>query len=428
MKQRILAALVSVLLPLASYSQLNYLGLQQQLTPPTGDGFYTLRPEIQVIDNFLYVPTFSGIYRKQLDVDTSVWEPYAFNGQPIRDFVKSGNRLLALTNKVQDSLLLLSEDNGSTYSDNTSAHFTTESFNRVYRIAQNRQNPNSIIVLHLAYGLSKSTDFGESWTSLNSYNGGYQERFADFHPTDSLTIHYGGETEFYSGYIQHTSDGGQSWSLAHLSDNNCVHYITAHPENPDLLLCASEGRISRSLDRGATWQEPFWVEGGRYISKILFDNSNTNIIYAAGSLNDVNNTIVVYRSIDLGLTWQIAYEESLADNGGVWDMVQYEDKLIFLTANEGIYALATSLLGMGSTSYQEFKVFPNPASNFIEFTGTKEVYCVTIYNMIGQTVMTITPAKNSQRIDITGIASGSYLVTFDLGAQQESRKIIIGAK
>lgn len=427
MKKRILSAFLFLVFPIICFSQLNYLGLKEELTPPPGAGFNTLRPEIQIIDNYLYVPTFSGIYRNQLNAQTSSWEQYAFAGQPIRDFVKFGDRLLAITNKVQDSLLLLSEDNGSTYSDNTSAHFTTESFNRLYRIAQNRQNPNSVIVLQLAYGLSKSTDFGESWTSLNSYNGGYQERFADFHPTDSLTIHYGGETEFYSGYIQHTSDGGQSWSLAHLSDNNCIHYITAHPENPDLLLSASEGRISRSLDRGATWQEPFWVEGYRYINKILFDNNDTNIVYAAGSLNDVNDTMVVYRSIDQGLSWHIAYEKNLSDNGGVWDMVQYEDKLVFLTANEGIYTLATSLLGTGSTSNQDFRVFPNPASNSLEFTGTEEVYCVIIYNMIGQKVMTIIPEKNSQRIDITGIASGSYLMTFDLGVRQESRRIVIGA-
>lgn len=427
MKKNYILLFLCTAMTFSSYAQLNYIGLKEELTGSSGQLLNSLRPEIQLLGDHLYVPTFSGIYRKQLNMAATGWEPYAFAGQPIRDFVKNGDHILAITNKEQDSLMLASHDNGATFSDFTPPHFLEmENFNRMYRIAQNRQNPNSIIVLHLTYGLSKSTDFGESWINLNDYNGGFQDRFADFHPTDSLTINYGGETEFFSSYIQHTADGGQTWTLTDLSDNNCTHFIAIHPANPDFLLAGSEGRIARSLDRGATWQEPYWVEGYPYIYKILFDTNNPSVIYAAGAFNGANNTVTIYRSTDEGVSWHIAYEETLAqDSGGVADMVQYDNQLILLTYKEGMYALNINLLNTKTPFYKNFTVYPNPANAFIEYKGPETVKDIVITDMNGRALRKLTPHKNQSKIEISGIMQGTYLITFYFQEGQLTKKIII---
>ncbi|MXN90915.1 T9SS type A sorting domain-containing protein [Flavobacterium sp. Sd200] len=427
MKKNYIFLLLCTAITFSAYAQLNYIGLKEELTAPRELPYNSLRPEMQLLGDYLYVPTFSGIYKKQLNTTATNWEPYAFAGQPIRDFVKNGDRILAITNKEQDSLMLASNDDGATFNDFTPAHFLEmENFNRMFRIAQNRQNPNSIIVLHFTYGLSKSTDFGESWVNLNDYTGGYQDRFADFHPADSLTINYGGETEFFSSYIQHTADGGQTWSRTDLSDNNCTHFIAAHPTNPDFLLSGSEGRISRSLDRGATWQDPYWIEGYFYIYKILFDINNPSIVYAAGARNGANNTVTIYKSIDEGISWQIAYEETLAqDTGGVADMVQYGNQLILLTYKEGMYALDIDLLKKNKPVYGNFIVYPNPTNGFLEYERPETVKEIVITDMNGRTLRKLAGNKKQSKIDLSGITQGTYLITFYFKEGQVTKKIII---
>ena len=74
-------------------AQLQYIGLksegdirvaQNQLV---NSGVYW--PKTQVIDNFLYIPTSSGIYRKDLNtVNDTTWSLYAFPNIPVKDFVK----------------------------------------------------------------------------------------------------------------------------------------------------------------------------------------------------------------------------------------------------------------------------------------------------------------------------------------------------
>jgi photosystem II stability/assembly factor-like uncharacterized protein len=427
MKNNFLFTFLCTAITFGCYAQLNYLGLKEELTPPPGEYVGSLKPKMQLMDDYLYVPTYSGIYRKQLSVATANWELYAFEGQPISDFVKNGDHILAITNKTSDSLMLSSVDNGSTFSDYTPAHFfAIENFNRLYRISQNKQNPNSIIVLHLTYGLSKSTDFGATWTNLNDFTGGYQDRFADFHPSDSLTIYYGGETENFSSYIQHTSDGGLTWNRTDNTDNNCVHFIAADPDNPDLVLSASEGRITRSLDRGLTWEQPYWVDEYFYIYKILFEADGPGGIFAGGTITDTNNAIVVFRSVDEGVSWQVAYEESLEENGGIKDMLQYEDQLIFLTGNEGVYTLDINLLDAYIPTYKSFAVYPNPASNFLEYQGDSEVTTITIADIQGRKIRTETGNKQKQhKIDISGLSQGTYLVTFHVERGQITKKIII---
>ncbi|KGO94662.1 T9SS type A sorting domain-containing protein [Flavobacterium subsaxonicum] len=427
MKKNFLFTILCTTITFGCYAQLNYLGLKEELTPPPGQYAGGLKPKIQVLDDYLYVPTYSGIYRKQLSGATANWELFAFGGQPVSDFVKNGDHILAITNKTSDSLMLSSVDNGSTFTDFTPEHFfSMENFNRLYRISQNKQNPNSIIVLHLSYGLSKSTDFGETWTNLNDFTGGFQDRYADFHPSDSLTIYYGGETEIFSSYIQHTSDGGLTWNRTDNTDNNCVHFIAADPDNPDLVLSASEGRITRSLDRGLTWEEPYWVDEYFYIYKILFEADGSGVIYAGGTINSTNNAIVVFRSVDEGVSWQIAYEEDLEDNGGIRDMLQYEGQLIFLTGNEGIYTLDINLLNTYIPAYKNFAVYPNPASSFLEYDGDSAVTTIIITDMHGRTVRTETGNNQKQhKIDISGLSQGTYLVTFHFEKGQITKKIVI---
>lgn len=94
--------------------QLTYFGLEQQLTiHPRESNLLYLNPESQIIDNYIYVPTYDGIYKMNLDeINNPDWELYGFKGISVRDFVKNGNVVLATTTKSKDSLMLLSINDG----------------------------------------------------------------------------------------------------------------------------------------------------------------------------------------------------------------------------------------------------------------------------------------------------------------------------
>jgi hypothetical protein len=109
-------------------------------------------PKSHVIDNYIYVPTLNGIYRKDLStLNDTVWSLYAFPEIPIRDFVKHNDSILAIAMKTQDSIMLLFVDNGKTYVNHTSGFLMNkDNSNLISLIALNPLNHNAIVVLRVS--------------------------------------------------------------------------------------------------------------------------------------------------------------------------------------------------------------------------------------------------------------------------------------
>ena len=315
---------------------------------------HKFRPKLKLIEDTLFVCSYTGIYKKNLYDDTD-FEIYAFENVPIREFVKNGNQLLASKEYDgdyiefnTDSLLLLSNDNGQTFIDFTPSYFlywedAYLGYNYLFRIVQNPKNPNSLLVLSLYSGISKSDDFGVSWETLHEECFGYQNWDLAFHPLDTTTLFCTGESMIFFAGIRKSSDNGKTWSL-HEKDNNCFHSIAFHPTNPDILALGGEYLFEKSTDKGETWNAP--SDGGdMYFYKVLFDEENPEILYASGVNRDPDNDpthdiIFVYRSTDMGDSWHLFYQEYVGEECGyVRDMVKYKNKLIFYTRDWELFEL-----------------------------------------------------------------------------------------
>lgn len=409
------------------YSQLNYVGLKEKLNSYNN---YELKPQLKIINDYLYVPTGAGIYKKHLStLNDTLWNVFAFENVPIRDFVKNENKVLAITPKTKDSLLLYSNDNGASYTNFTHNHFFDfEHHNSLHRIVQNKQNPNSILVLHSHYGLSKSVNFGLHWNNLNAVAGGYQERFVNFHPKDSLSIYYSGETEAFSSYTQVSNDGGLSWNINDAIDNNCTHFLAFHPTDQHLILAGQEGRISKSEDKGTTWSTSYHFNDYLYVYKILFDAVNPNIIYAAGAYNNPdNNFVVIYKSSDKGDTWQVIFQEPLSDGGGVIDIEQHQNFLLLLTFNKGVYVLnLENASTQADAVHQELQIYPNPAQSTLYFTTENKIEHIQISDISGKLVKNFdTTYLSTNALDLANIAAGVYWITFKFDHKKTTKKLII---
>ena len=315
-------------------------------------------PKLKLLDGNLYVCTQRGIYKKNLQEDTN-WDLYAFENMPVIEFVKNGDKLLAITMYVSknpqgndgvkydaENLLLLSNDNGQTFIDFTSPHFIENGNNAISRIAQNPENPNSIIALHVNLGISKTFDFGENWQLLiNSRTARSLELVV--HPLDTTLFFNAGETMNYQGTIWKLSDNGDGTVTRKVymqqTGSNCVHNIAFHPTNPDILVYGGEGYFGKSTDRGETWNALDYWDTGMYFFKTIFDEENPAILYSTGFHGgdlSTRDTVYVYRSTDTGDSWHLFHSEYMGENGGfIMDMVKYKNKLIFYTLGGGLLEL-----------------------------------------------------------------------------------------
>lgn len=84
------------------------------------------------------------------------------------------------------------------------------------------------------------------------------------------------------------------------------------------------------------------------------------------------------------------------------------------------------LLGIDDVELSDvasFKLFPNPANNFIELSSNIDIEAVSITNSIGQTVLEINNVSNNT-LDISELNSGLYLITVKSGASSQTKRFI----
>lgn len=278
---------------------MTYIGLKNESNVRTAQ--YELRnigpywPKSHLIDDYIYVPTLNGIYRKKLDsVNDTIWSLYAFEGIPILDFAKYKDSVMAITVKTKDSLMLLSPDDGKTYINHTSDFFfKNDSLNTIWLLSMNPLNYKTIFVLHNRYGPAKSVDFGNSWSAIDEPIGGYQNRFVGFNPNDTSNIFYTGEFIYFDSFVYASYDSGSSWKLTESVLSHCTHILAFHPNNPDIIVSGGEGRIAKSTDRGLTWKKCGSL--GVFVTGLVYDTENPNILYASGNFHGEGDTIKIFK-------------------------------------------------------------------------------------------------------------------------------------
>ena len=413
------------------FGQIKSMGL----TPSFTLSYDFEKPKLKLLDNTLYVCSPTGIYKKNLQ-DDSDWELYAFENISIKDFVKNGDKLLAikqydLSQYIEynlDSLLLFSNDNGLTFTNFTSPYFLELGGNCLFRITQNPENPNSILAFDYNLGVSKSDDFGMSWKFHTSAAFRYQYWDIAFHPLDTTTIFCTGESMIFYALFLKSSDNGKTLSSYRLN-NNCFHSIAFHPTNPDILVLGGEYIFGKSTDKGETWN--ILPGGNMYFYKVLFDEENPTILYSSGVTRNpddrTNDTIFIYRSTDMGDTWHLWYSEYIGEGGGyVFDMVKYKNKLIFYTVGYGLLELD---LGTSSNipvfTQPLLTVFPNPVQDILHFETDAVINSVEIFDLNGRILQKTSIFNNERQIAISQLNQGIYFAVFNTKELSIVKKIVV---
>lgn len=157
-------------------------------------------------------------------------------------------------------------------------------------------------------GIWKTTDDGQTWTSLSNNLPRLDVSDIDVNPKNLNTIYLctgdrdGGSQTYNNNFsvgVLKSTDGGNTWNTTGINWNTSAYDLTncllISPADTNRLLLATNNGIRRSTNGGGSWTI---VQSGHY-KQIMYHPTNPNIVYAAR----YDGNTQVYRSTDAGDTW-----------------------------------------------------------------------------------------------------------------------------
>jgi hypothetical protein len=70
-------------------------------------------------------------------------------------------------------------------------------------------------------------------------------------------------------------------------------------------------------------------------------------------------------------------------------------------------------------------MFPNPAQGQVQFSGTEALEEISVFNAVGQLVLSAQPKSAATQLDLQDLPKGMYSVRMTAGGNSEVRKLVV---
>jgi hypothetical protein len=199
-----------------------------------------------------------------------------------------------------------------------------------------------------------------------------------------------------------------------------------------------------------SWTGPSSTSNNAFIDNLMVGTYNCTITdgngcTATNSIQVPSNPVPFY----IGISYDISTTDLSIDNGSgstaitfEWNTAETSENITPL--NNGIYwALGTDANGCVSdtafytvtnlvTSISDitklFKIYPNPTKGLINISSKENIETIEVYNNIGDLIYSKNNTQHSQelyQLDISGNASGIYMIRLKVNNQIVNHKIIL---
>lgn len=194
-------------------------------------------------------------------------------------------------------------------------------------------------------GVWKTTDGGNSWSSISDgYFGGSIGAVA-VAPSDPNVVYVGEGEQTVRGNVSsgnglwRSTDAGESWTSIGLPGTEHIGRIIVHPTDPNIVYVAAMGNLwipneerglYRSKDGGQSWEKILYESDKAGAVDVTFDPNNHRILYAS--------------------TWQIKRNGYRMDSGGpgshLWKSTDSGDSWTKITDNPGMPKGVIGIIGV----------------------------------------------------------------------------------
>ncbi len=170
---------------------------------------------------------------------------------------------------------------------------------RLNAIAFHPKDTGIIYVGSPAGGLWSTMNGGKTWTSNTDTlpTLGVSAIVVDYLNPDTIYLGTGDRDagDSYGRGVIRSFDGGKTWQLANTGMGNViVGKLAIDPNNPSVLIAATNAGLYRTDDFGDSWKN---LQTGNF-KDVVFHPSNSNVVYAASYAS-----AKFYRSTDNGNSW-----------------------------------------------------------------------------------------------------------------------------
>lgn len=331
-----------------------------------------------------------------------------------------GHGTESAVDKNQSGHAIVSYNNGNLFQtyDNwaTSTPITVTSDDGAFvtPLQLNEQNQNTVFV---AYNeVYKSNDFGLTWDSLSNFATDNEIEVMRVAPSDSNYIYLGNDDSFY-----YTHNGGLNWTASingglPTNNYNSITAIAVSSNNPLVLWItyggfSSGNKVFTSTDGGVSWTNISGTLPNIPCNTIVEQPNSNGELYLGTDLGVYykNSTMSDWTQFQAGLPNVIVTELEIVNSLNVIRAATFGRGVWQSPLNNPI------VLSNESNSLSEVTnkttLYPNPAGSALNLrSSSTEPTDFTIYNALGQSVMTGRTEGLNSSINIEKLTEGIYQI------------------
>ena len=411
--------------------------------------------EFNPLNDIAYAGNDGGLYKYMDNLNS--WIDIS-DGLGISQFYRIG-----LSNTLDGRVVAGAQDNGT--------EMVTNSYWEAIRGSDGMECAIDIYDHDIIYstsqygGLRKTYNGGNNWSNIKpvNYEGGWITPYKIHAINNNLIV---------AGYkeVYRSQTGGVQWdSISYnVSNAQSIRTIALAASDEDYIYSASDNRIKRTKDAGATWDDIKQGLPNFNFSDITVAANDADHIWVTFSEFQANHK--VYESTDGGDSWSnitgnnlpnlpvncIVHQDLAQGNlyigtdigvyhrdntmsdwepfmDGLPNVVVKEleinyntQKIVAATFGRGVWEsdLNTISTGQINQAISSFSIFPNPADDYLIIRGAIDPSSIiNIYSVTGQLVYS---NHYSQKIRLDGISKGYYIIELiSKDIRKEIQKLII---